>query len=296
MPGILERGGGATTGPATFHEDGTRVSESKTAALRPFRFLKAVREKGPLVHNITNYVVMNSTANALLAAGASPAMVHAVEEVEEFTSISSALVVNIGTLSAPWVQAMHLAARQAADSSIPWVLDPVGVGATRFRTETAASLMAHRPTVVRGNASEIMVVAGAVGSAGKGVDSTQDSHSAVDPARALALESGSIVAMTGAVDYVTDGARTVAIRNGDPMMGRVTGLGCTASALVGAFLAAGDDAFNATVAALATLGVAGELAAAVSPGPGSLQLHILDLLHTMDEDVLDGRASVSVVS
>ncbi len=266
------------------------------AGIDPWLALDRLRAAAPLVHNITNYVVMNSTANALLAVGASPAMVHAVEEVQEFVAISRALVVNIGTLSPRWVEAMRLAAARAVAGGIPWVLDPVGAGATSFRTEAAAALASMHPTVVRGNASEIMVLAGAVGAAGKGVDSAHSTADALAPARALAARTGSLVAMTGVVDYVTDGARTVSIANGHPMMARVTGLGCTATALVGAFLAAHDDRFAAAVSALAVLGVAGELAAERSPGPGSLQVHLLDALYRMDRETLKQRARIAEVA
>lgn len=264
---------------------GTTIDAARAAAL-----LERVRQEAPLVHNITNYVVMNTTANALLAAGASPAMVHAVEEVEEFVALARALVVNVGTLSPPWVEAMRLAAARARAGGIPWVLDPVGAGATAYRTAASAALLAHRPTVIRGNASEVLVLAGAAGAAGKGVDSTAATDVALAPARSLATATGAIVAVTGAVDYVTDGARTIAIANGHPLMARVTGLGCTATALVGAFLAVERDALAASAAALAVLGVAGELAAARSEGPGTLQLHLLDALHRVDEVTLARHA------
>lgn len=264
----------------------------KTTTLDFCTPLERVRDASPLVHNITNYVVMNNTANALLAVGASPAMVHAAEEVEEFASISRALVINIGTLSPRWVDAMRLAATRAGSANIPWVLDPVGAGATTYRTEVGAELARMRPAVIRGNASEIMVLAGSVGAAGKGVDSTHSTHAALAPARALARDTGALVAMTGVVDYVTDGERVVAIHNGHPMMARVTGLGCTATALVGAFLGANDDPFAATVSALTTLGVAGEMAAERSPGPGSLQMHLLDALYRLDRVELEQRARV----
>lgn len=266
----------------------------RTDTLASWACVERVRATAPLVHNITNYVVMNNTANALLAAGASPAMVHAIEEVEEFTGISKALVVNIGTLSPRWVEAMRLAAARANAAGIPWVLDPVGAGATKYRTTTGAELARLGPTVVRGNASEIMVLAGAIDAGGKGVDSAHSTDAALAPAKALARDTGAIVAMTGVVDYVTDGERVAAIRNGHAMMSRVTGLGCTASAMVGAYLGANEDPFAATVTALAVLGVAGELAAERSPGPGSLQLHLLDNLYALDADTFDGRARVAV--
>jgi hydroxyethylthiazole kinase len=259
----------------------------------PWENLARVRATAPLVHNITNYVVMNNSANALLAVGASPAMVHAVEEVEEFVAISRAVVINIGTLSPRWVEAMRLAVTRATRAGIPWVLDPVGVGATTYRTAVGAELARLRPSVIRGNASEIMVLAGSVDAAGKGVDSAHSTDAALAPARALARASGAMVAMTGVVDYVTDGDRVTAIRNGHPMMARVTGLGCTATALVGAFLAANPDPYDATVAALATLGVAGEVAVEWSAGPGSLQVHLLDSLHQLDQSTLEARARIT---
>ncbi|HEY0094456.1 MAG TPA: hydroxyethylthiazole kinase, partial [Archangium sp.] len=146
--------------------------------------LKAVRERSPLVHNITNYVVMNNTANALLAVGASPAMVHAREEVADFAAISQALVVNIGTLSPDWVEGMRLAIHSARQSRVPWVLDPVGAGATRYRTTTAGELARQGPAVIRGNASEVLAVAGAAG-ATRGVDSTRSSEDSLEAARQL---------------------------------------------------------------------------------------------------------------
>lgn len=268
------------------------MTASTAASFDLWESLQRLRAAAPLVHNITNYVVMNTTANALLAVGASPAMVHAADEVEEFTAISRALVVNIGTLSPPWVEAMRMAAGRARRAGIPWVLDPVGAGATSYRTRVAAELARLGPSVIRGNASEIMVLAGAIHSAGKGVDSTHAAEDGLGPALALAREMGVVVAMTGVTDYVTDGRRVVAIPNGHPMMARVTGLGCTASALVGAFLGANEDVVSATVAALTVLGVAGELAAERSPGPGSLQLHLLDALYTLDRSTLESHAKV----
>jgi hydroxyethylthiazole kinase len=249
--------------------------------------LRTLRERSPLVHNITNYVAMDISANALLAIGAAPAMVHALEEVEEFTAISSALVVNIGTLSPQWVEAMRRAARRAGALGKPWVLDPVGAGATRYRTDTARELAGMRPTVIRGNASEILAVAG--GAEGtRGVDSTHASDDAVEAARGLARRTGSVVAVTGAVDYVTDGARMLSVANGHPMMTRVTALGCSATAIVGAFLAVHDDALFATAAALAVIGLAGEIAAREAPGPGTFRQKLLDALYLMGERALDG--------
>jgi hydroxyethylthiazole kinase len=255
--------------------------------------LAEIRRTGPLVHNITNYVVMNNTANALLALGASPAMVHAADEVEEFVGISRALVVNIGTLSAPWVAAMRAAADRAGKLGVPWALDPVGVGATTFRNAVAADLAARGPAVIRGNASEILALAG-TGARTKGVDSAHGTDAAIDAARELARRTGATVAVTGATDYVTDGERLAALSNGHPLMAKVTGMGCTATAIVGAFLAVERDAFGAAVQGLTALGVAGETAAERSPGPGSLQVQLLDALHLLDEATITDRARIEL--
>lgn len=254
--------------------------------------LEQLRRAAPLVQNITNFVVMNSTANTLLALGASPAMVHGSDEVEDFQAIAAALVVNIGTLSSDWVAGMRLAALAAGRLGKPWVLDPVGVGATRYRTRVAADLLALRPSVLRGNASEILALAG--GEAPKGVDSRHGVEAAEGAARQISSRYGIIVAATGAVDLVTDGTRIARIHGGHPMMGRVTGLGCSASATVGAFLGATPgDAFGATVAALAVFGAAGKAAAERSPGPGSLQVNLLDDLHRCDLAMLEAHARVA---
>ncbi len=247
--------------------------------------LERVRATAPLVHNITNFVVMNTTANALLAIGASPAMVHAVEEVEAFVHHAAAVVINIGTLSEPWSEAMRRAVETANAAGVPWVLDPVAAGVTPYRSAIAADLVARRPTVIRGNASEILALAGGTGG-GKGVDSTHGSTAALDVARRLAAATGSTVAITGEVDHVTDGSNVASIANGHAMMAKVTGLGCTASALIGAFLGAGLAPMAAAMAALTALGVAGEVAAAQSLGPGSLQLNLLDQLYRLDRTIL----------
>lgn len=247
--------------------------------------LQRLRERSPLVHSITNYVSMDITANALLAIGAAPAMVHAAEEVEEFVSIADALVVNIGTLSPAWVTAMHLAAERAGALGKPWVLDPVGAGATKYRTDTARDLAARHPTVIRGNASEILALEGAA-QATRGVDSAHASSDALASARSLARQLGCVVAVTGAVDFVTDGTRTLSVSNGVVMMTRVTAVGCSATALIAAFVAVHDDPLLATAAALGVLGVAGEIAARDWPGPGTFRAKLLDALYMMESDAL----------
>ena len=253
--------------------------------------LTRVRERAPLVHNIANYVAMDVAANVLLAIGASPAMVHAPEEVTEFVAISQALVVNIGTLSAPWVESMVAGARTASERGCPWVLDPVGAGATGFRNRTVERLLAHRPTVIRGNASEILAVAGSAG-VPRGVDSVNTPEQARDAASALAGRIGSVVAVSGAIDLVTDGVRGIRLGNGDPLMTKVTALGCALSAVTGACLAVEPDPFTATAAAVAIFGVAGEIAASRAAGPASFRTAFIDALHAVDAPVLAERLRV----
>ena len=205
------------------------------------RDLELVRRGSPLVHNITNYVAMNLTANALLAVGASPVMAHAPEEVEDMVDIAAALVINIGTLSGPWVDAMFKAARRAKKKGIPIVYDPVGAGATPYRTRTILELIqAVPPAILRGNASEIMASAGGNAKT-KGVDSTAAAESALASARRISERRGCVVCVSGETDHIFDKKRTAMIGNGHALMARVTGLGCTASALCGAFAAVNTD-------------------------------------------------------
>jgi hydroxyethylthiazole kinase len=246
--------------------------------------VRAIREKAPVVHSITNYVVMNSTANALLALGASPVMAHAEEEMEEMVGIASALVINIGTLSPAWVRAMFKAAEAARKRKIPIVLDPVGAGATTYRTQTARELIrAVPPDIIRGNASEIMALL-ETNTKTKGVDSTASSDAAVAIGRKLHAESGAAVCISGETDYTIGRAGVIRGRNGHIMMTRVTGLGCTASALCGAFAAVVSDPAVAAAEAMAVMGIAGEIAFAKSTGPGSLQLHFIDALYNLSAD------------
>ncbi|SFT36641.1 hydroxyethylthiazole kinase [Halomonas saccharevitans] len=259
----------------------------------PAAHLARVREIRPLVHNITNHVAMNSMANVLLAIGASPAMVHAREEAAEFTALAGALTINIGTLSPHWVEAMEAAALAAGETGRPWVLDPVAVGATRYRRETGARLLALSPTVIRGNASEIIALAGGAGG-GRGVDSTDPAEAALAAARRLAAHTGGVVAVTGEVDLVTDGRRLARVHGGHPLMPRVTTLGCALTGVVAAFLAGADDSFEATTAALAGYAVAGELAGEVARGPGSFAVAFLDALYHLDTEALTERAQLEV--
>ena len=256
------------------------------------RALRTIRRDRPLVHNITNYVVMNSTANGLLALGASPVMAHAREEAAEMASLSGALVINIGTLSPAWIQAMFLAARAARARGIPVILDPVGAGATRLRTSTATRLMEEgHPDVLRGNASEIIALAGSAGGA-RGVDSRHAVAAAHHTAVDLAQNHHLTVAVTGPEDFVTDGRRVARIRNGHPLMARVTGTGCLSSAITGAFCAVEPDRFLASASALIVLGIAGEMAAEGAPGPGSFAVRLLDALAAVSPNDIRSRARV----
>jgi hydroxyethylthiazole kinase len=244
----------------------------------------SVRENSPLVHNITNFVVMNNTANALLAAGASPIMAHAHPEVEDMVALCSATVINIGTLDEYWVKSMLLAAAKAHAINKPWVLDPVGAGATAYRDETVTALLQYKPTVIRGNASEIMALAKVSQQKTKGVDSVHQSTEAVTAAQWLNKITGSVVCISGAVDVIISGTDTILLKNGHPLMQKVTGLGCSATALIGAFVGnEPNNPFHATAAAMALLSIAGELAQQQSAGPGSLQVNLLDKLHTLTE-------------
>jgi hydroxyethylthiazole kinase len=255
--------------------------------------LTAMRERPPLVHCMTNYVAMNIAANVLLAAGASPAMVHAKEEAGEFAGIAAALTINIGTLSAEWLRGMHAAATAAAKAGKPWVLDPVAHYATAFRRAAVEELIGLGPTIIRGNASEIIALAGGQ-SRGQGVDSRDPVEQAEVSARLVAKTHGAVVAVTGAVDFVTDGSQSAHIEGGSPLMPQVTALGCSLTCLVGAFAAtAPNDPFNATVAALATFAVAGGHAARQAGGPGSFSWRFLDALAALDGAALDAEARIT---
>jgi hydroxyethylthiazole kinase len=246
--------------------------------------LKTLRTKKPLIHNITNYVVMNYTANALLACGASPVMAHALEEVEEMVSFAGALVLNIGTLTNDWIDSMLIAGKKANELKTPIVLDPVGSGATRLRTESAKRLINELSvSVIRGNASEVLSLA-QEGSRTKGVDSIHSVEEAADAALMLAKELNTTLAITGPIDLITDGKRIYKVLNGHELMGFVTGTGCTATALIGAFLSVDNDPVTATATALAYFGLAGEKGATHSKGPGTFQIALLDALFTINEE------------
>lgn len=255
--------------------------------------LNVLRERRSLVHSITNYVVMNYTANALLACGASPVMAHAQEEVEEMVSLAGALVLNIGTLTPYWVESMLKAGKKANEKNIPVILDPVGSGATTLRTASARRLIDELDiNVIRGNASEVLSLA-REGSQTKGVDSIHSVDQARDAALILARELNSVLAITGKVDLVTDGKTVYRVHNGHELMGMVTGTGCTATVITAAFLAVDDEPLEAAATGLAYFGLAGELAAEQAKTPGSYQIALLDALYSIDSNRLKKGAKIT---
>ncbi len=261
-----------------------------------YETLEAVRTRAPLVHNITNYLAMDLSANLLLAAGASPMMAHALEEVEDVVELANALVLNIGTPSPGTVDVMKASLVRAKALGIPVVLDPVGAGATPYRTAIARELLALRPTVLRGNASEILAIAGLTSEPNRDVEIGDDSAVAIEAARTLALEFGCVVAVTGVTDRITDGEQFIDVDNGDLLMTRISALGCSLSALVAAFAAVSDDPLLATAHAIGVLGVVGELAAETADGPASLRAAIIDGLYELDLVTLERHLRLRVLS
>ncbi len=243
--------------------------------------LAALREKKPLIHNITNFVAMNYTANALLAMGVLPMMAHAENEVEELVSTAGALVLNIGTPSKGRIASMIIAGKKATELNTPIVLDPVGAGASSFRMSSTVSIIDQtRVSVIRGNASEILSL-GRSDIKTKGVDAAHSVDEAAEIAGVLAGEIQATLAITGPMDLVTDGDRTIRVANGHPLMGYVTGTGCVSTAIIGAFLAVVDDRVSATAAALAFFGLAGEKAGEKAAAPGSFKSALIDALYTI---------------
>ena len=261
-------------------------------AIKAAAILARVRIRRPLIHNITNFVVMNITANITLCVGALPVMAHAREEVEEMAESADALVLNLGTLWPEQVEAMLMAGRRANQRGIPIVLDPVGAGATEFRTDSAQRLLRELSiSIVRGNSAELAVLAG-LNARISGVEAIDASQDAAAIALAFTRRHGCVAALTGAVDIVTDGKRVLRITNGHPMMGKVTGTGCMATAVVAACAAVEGDLTIAVAAALAGYGFAGEIAAERAQGPGTFQMHLFDALAGLTECALRTGARI----
>ena len=255
--------------------------------------LNEIRNNSPLVHNITNYVVMNNTANALLSVGASPVMAHSLDEVEDIISISSSLVINMGTLSELWVDSMIKAGKKANELKKPIVFDPVGIGASSYRTEIAKEIIEKTsPCVIRGNASEIMVLA-QLSSVTKGVDSTAKTVEALDGAIQLSKELNNTVVVSGETDYIVTRNKVSSVNNGREIMSKVTGMGCTATSVIGASVAVEDDVHEAAVFSMALMGVAGEIAESKSNGPGSFQISFLDTLSSVSSKMISDNARIN---
>jgi hydroxyethylthiazole kinase len=254
--------------------------------------LAAVRDQNPLIHNITNLVAMNYTANALLAMGAAPVMAHDQGEVEDMVALAGALVINIGTLTEDWLTAMIKAGKKASEKDIPIILDPVGSGATPLRTKAARKIIAETHVrVIRGNASEILSLKH-TDSKTRGVESVHSVEEAAQAAEVLAEELKTTLAITGAVDMITDGNRVIRVSNGHPLMRYVTGAGCTATVTIAAFLAVDADPLSAAATALAFFGLAGEIAAETSSAPGSFMIRMLDALYLITPEELKKRCRI----
>lgn len=256
--------------------------------------LELLRNKRPLIHSITNLVVMNETANAVLCLGALPIMSHAIEEVEEMVGIAGALVLNIGTLTPMWVDAMELAGKRANERGIPVILDPVGAGATRLRTDSSKRLMDRvKVSIVRGNAAELASLIG-VTSEVRGVESIGASETPKKIAKCFAHTYGCTAAVTGAVDVISDGNRVSEVGNGHPMMGKVVGTGCMSNVIIASFAAIDSDPFSAATCGLSVYGIAGELAAIESGDkPGTFHMELYNALSAVTTKDIKSRARIS---
>lgn len=258
--------------------------------------LAAIRSSKPMIHHITNTVVMNFTANVTLCLGAAPVMAPCIEESPEMVRFAGALLLNIGTLYPDLVKSMLSAGRVANELGIPVIFDPVGAGATRLRTDSAKMITRELEiAIIRGNAGEVLALSGADGKV-RGVDSMDSVEGRIGLLSSFAADSGSVIAVTGAVDTVTDGNRTARIENGHSLMGMVTGTGCSASTSVACFAAAMEDPFHAALGGLAALGIAGEHAAGVCDGPGTFVPCFLDALSSLNSETIESRIRAEILS
>jgi hydroxyethylthiazole kinase len=271
-------------------------------AQKVVELLNRLKNKKPLIHNITNYVTVNDCANILLAIGASPIMADDLKESADITSIASALVINIGTLNERTIESMIASGKKANELNIPVVLDPVGAGASSFRNETTKRILEEiKISVLRGNMSEIKFIAG-LECETKGVDASEsdlksDSDEGVRVAKSLAKRFNCIVAITGVCDIVSDGEKSVTIANGTKMLSNVTGTGCMTTALVGGYLGAcetKEDLFIAAISGIVSMGICGEIAEerAGNIGLGSFHMAIIDAVSNLDEDILLNRSKI----
>jgi len=243
--------------------------------------MSKVRGKGPLVHFITNYVTVNDCANMCICCGGSPVMTDAVQDVEPMVGLASALVLNIGTLNERTVESMLVAGKEANRRDVPVILDPVGVGATPFRTETAERILREvKVAVIKGNHGEISVLAG-LGGEVRGVDSVSGANDVAEAAKSLARRTGTIVAATGPVDYVSDGETVITLKNGSEYMATVSGTGCMVSGVVGAYVGANGVSLESVAAGISIMNIASEVAVSEGKvfGPGSFKTKLFDAVY-----------------
>ena len=265
---------------------------------KPGEILNQIRNNSPLIWNISNFVSMDIAANTLLAIGASPAMAHAIEEAESFSqlckTINGALTINIGTFDKHWQECAIKVANEANKAKIPWVLDPVGAGASNFRNKNASELLNLKPTVLRGNASEIISISSNE-AGGKGVDSTSSSNEALNAAISIARQYEIIVAVTGEVDYVTDGDNTLSVHGGNIMMTKVTATGCALTCLIGAGLTTNQEIVTSTANIMGIYSLVAEIACSESNGPGSLKPRFLDCLYNITPEYVNENIKIKKI-
>jgi len=259
-----------------------------------FEIIERIRQERPLIHNITNMVAMNDSANIILAIGGLPVMAHAQAEVREMVRVAGALVLNIGTLTPEQIDSMIAAGEEANNLKKPVVLDPVGAGATHLRTESALRLQKRiKINIVRGNHAEVSILAGLKGSI-KGVESVGSGENAVEVARSLARKHNQVVIITGKQDIVTDGKTVIEINNGSPMLGTITATGCMVTSLIATFAAVCNDYVMASTGALVCFGLAGERAAVKAQGPGSFKVNLFDEVYNLNEKIICKGLKVNI--
>ena len=259
---------------------------------RIWQMAEAVRESAPLVHNLSNLVVQNDTADAIAAIGGTQVTLHNLEEARDIAGICAAVAVNLGTLNSAFLSAARDAVAVARELGRPWVLDPVAAGLTKYRTQAALEFLALRPTLVKANASEILVLAGSA-EGGHGADSIHPVQDAAVAAKELAVRYGAVIVVSGPEDMITDGRRTAIVSNGRPLMGRMIGSGCMLTSVAACFLSLGGPPFDAALAAVACFNVAGEIASEQAGGPGTLKPLLLDALDGLTRESLRDRARLT---
>jgi hydroxyethylthiazole kinase len=264
-------------------------------AIKAALAMRAVRERKPLIHHITNFVVMNETANITLACGASPVMAHAKEEAGDMAKQASAVVLNIGTLWPEQIEAMKIAGLAANERGLPVILDPVGAGATAYRTSAALDLLKDiEISLVRGNIAEISILAGLDGEI-SGVDAIGEKGNSREAALALSAKFGCAAVVTGPIDTIAGHGKLLSVANGHEMMSKVTGTGCMATAVIAAFAAVNDDIEESASEALAAYGLAGQISAHTAKGPGTFHTLLYDSLANLTEDAIKAGARIDEI-